>query len=766
MRPLLLACAPLLIGAQFLQANLTGVVRDGETRRPLADATVLLPELDRAATTDAQGRYEIRQVSAGPHHILVRFIGYEPRTLHALLPRGGDLEINITLRPRPVRLGAVDVRAPVAMRGVEGGATSFPDREVSNAAVANHPLLAEPDALHALGGGEVALKPETPGGAHIRGGSTDQTAYLLDGVPVFSPYHTAGISTAWNPDALSRVYLTATSPSPAYPHALSGVVEGVTRAAGDRVRMAGSISTTQARLTLDGPLWGRGGGGAGGGEGGGPGGAVFLLSGRTGAHETLARREEPAYLRGGTGDMLGKLEAPLAGGRLRLLGFASANEIDVASETENSGNPNAPRNLFEWQSWSFGSEWWRVRGATDTRLRVWSASGDASAEWSATAGSIVMGGTRRDLGFLAAAERRASGGSVTGAEVRLERTHTAYTIDSDSLGLYTRLDERSPVVAALARHSRPLGARFELDVASILTAFEGDVYAGPRAQLRWEPGERISLSGSYARTQQFAQSLRNAESVVGHIFPVDVLVGAGDTGVPVARGHLGVVAADVRPTAGVRFGAQAYSRTAEGLVLVAPRHGEPFATAGFVVGTGSARGVSVEAAATTARFAMLASYGWQRVRYQYGDSSYIPEHGAAHRVDGGLLFFPTVTTTFRLGVSAAFGRRSTTVPNEIEWESCNLLDQGCEFSGSPHYGAEPIGATRLPAYVRVDVSVRQHWHVGFAGRNATMAVFGTVTNVLGRTNLLTYARDSSTGRAAGIELRPPGLLLVGLDWSY
>ena len=73
------------------------------------------------------------------------------------------------------------------------------ERESSIAALRNHPLLGEPDAFQALAGGEVVLRAESPSGVHLRGGASDQTAYLLDGIPVFSPFHSAGVDPVPKP---------------------------------------------------------------------------------------------------------------------------------------------------------------------------------------------------------------------------------------------------------------------------------------------------------------------------------------------------------------------------------------------------------------------------------------------------------------------------------------------------------------------------------------------------------------------------------------
>jgi hypothetical protein len=305
-----------------------------------------------------------------------------------------------------------------------------------------------------------------------------------------------------------------------------------------------------------------------------------------------------------------------------------------------------------------------------------------------------------------------------------------------------------------------------LKVGASLAASSGGPRLGPRAEVRWSPVSRITLTGSYIRAHQFAQSLRNAESVVGNIFPADLYVGAGTHGVPVAQSDQGVLALDYRPAPGVKLGAQAYARRETGLLLVAPSDGEPFTTGRFTVGSGASQGLSVDAAVTSSRFGVVASYALQRVRLSYNGSSYIPDLAATHQLQGGVTFLPTHSLSLRLGGTALFGRRTTTIASGFEWEACNLTDRGCEFAGSPYYGGESLGAVKLPAYFRADFSARQRWSFMMGGRQMEMAVFGTYTNLLGRTNVLTYARDPANGRPVAVEMRPRSPLVLGLDWRF
>jgi hypothetical protein len=315
-----------------------------------------------------------------------------------------------------------------------------------------------------------------------------------------------------------------------------------------------------------------------------------------------------------------------------------------------------------------------------------------------------------------------------------------------------------------AEHGRRMH-RAQVDIAATLAAARGKPQFAPRVQGRFTLSEELVLSASVARLVQFAQSARNAESIVGNIFPVDLYLVAGAEGVPVARSDQAVIAAEYRPHAAVRLNVQAYEKRMRGLLLVPPREAGPFLMSGFVSGSGVARGAALDFSAAGSRYGLLGSYGWQRTRLAYSDASYVPTFAAAHNIEAGVIGFPTTTSSIRAHALAAFGRRATTVASAVEWEGCNLLDRGCEFGGTPRTSAQ-LGSARLPAYLRVDIGVRRHWHVQLAHRDATLAVFATVTNVFARSNVLNYAIDPATGAPAAIEMRPFSPLVVGLDWRF
>jgi hypothetical protein len=514
------------------------------------------------------------------------------------------------------------------------------------------------------------------------------------------------------------------------------------------------VSTTQARFTLDGPL--------------GATGAGFLLSVRSGLPTITAPRDDASYVHGESGDRIIKIEIPALGGPLRLLRYDSGDEIRTSAQADDATDPPGllQQNSFAWSSRSIGAEWSRPIAGTEVRVVGWRASTDAGSEWAAADGPLAMAAARYDDGFLVAA-KRVSSRSTTMGGIRLERSHTSYRIDfqRDSVP-DSQLDSRTVVATAFAEHATTLGSRTTLTAGGSLAELDGKLHAGPRARLQWKASERVSLSASYARLHQFAQSLRNAESMTGNVFPADLYIGAGAATVPVARSDQGVLAADYRPLTGVRIGTQAYQRRFGGVLQVAPFDGNPFVTRSFGVGGGSARGVAVDAAVGATRFGVVASYGLQHVTYTSESSSYVPGHGATHVFDGGVIVFPTPTSSIRLGVTGLAGRRTTNVTGAFEWGACNLKDRGCEFSGSPRTDGETLGGSHLPFYARADLGVRKHWHREIAGREVVIALFGAATNLFGRRNVLAFIRDPLTGSLSPVDMRPFAPLVVGTEWYF
>lgn len=733
----------LLLAAQVAQAGVGGTVRDELSGAPLSGALVTLAELDLQVVTDGEGRFRFVGLPPGPHHISFVRDGFGGRTLHALVPRAGVVELNVALRPEPVELEGLLVAPRMAIRGADVvRATDEPRESVSRAAVRNHPLLPEPDVFRVLEGGDVAILPESHAGLHIRGGAASQTAFEIDGLPVLGPLHAAGLFSAWNPDAISSVRLSRET-SAALP-SLSGAVIGRTRSPGPRSRVYTSLSTTQARATLDGPLPGVGTG--------------YVVSWRRGFPNGLSRSDDPAKIRGEVGDVLAKAEIPLLGGELRLLGYGSENDLSAAAVADVP--PNATRSLrngFEWQTQMLGGTW---RGATalgHMELRAWSSRGSGRIS---LPGGDDADNLRVERGFMATLERARENRGEVLLGLRLSGGQARYDTGAgfDSRGGLT-------IGSVLLGYGRPLGTVIRTRAEVDLSMSAVGLRASPRVTATADIGSTVTLSAGGSRRHQFTQSLRNEESLLGTVFPADLSVSAGSPDVPVARAdevHAGV---ELRPMAGVFITARAYIRSLDSVVLVATRTGSLLSSGAFDVGSAGVTGVSVGGAMSGSRYGLVADYAYQRVRNRTSDRGYVPSYAPAHRAQLGAVYHPVPTVSLRVSQTGIWGRHATALVGDVEWEACNLLDGGCELAGPAVHGMA-LGAARPGPYLRTDIGARMHWHLRLAGRESMLALYATVTNIFNRANALNFAIDPVTGESSPIEMLPVSPLVVGLELSF
>ena len=727
-------------------AAIAGTVRDGESGRPLAGATVMVDDSDRLATTAEDGRYEVSNLPSGPHRLVVRALGHASYALHAVVPRAGILEVNVVLQPLTLRLPIVEVRrdrrdAGRAIDGLRDGRL----RSARAADLDRDPQLAEPDFLRAIAGGDVVAAAERPGGLHVRGGSTDQTVYTIDGVPVFNPYHTSELMGGWNTDAFDGATLATDAPGVS---SLSGAVQLTSKSPGEVVSSRGGASTTHVRFAVDGPL--------------GIGSAGFLVSGRAAWPAFLAPANDANFVRGASADWLAKVESKWGGGVIRLLATHSADQVHVSPRRPIAGAEEwtGERNQYDWSSGTAALQWNGRIGRDSLAVSSWRSTTGAGASWGTT--PVLLASRRTDHGLQATWSRRSSS-TTSQSGLRFEDSRISYTVTDDQ-HVSADLRTAAPLLTAFGDLQRAIGATVRLDLGASAMLFGGRGYLSPSVRGRWSLTDQLALSASLARRHQFAQSLRNTESAVGYVFPADLPVGAQRGVVPVAVSDERSLSVDYTPATGIRAAISGYVREMHGLALVAPVEDAPFLRGSPVSGAATARGVSAEAEVRDERYVVVARFARQRVRYSAGDARYVPEFAARALADGGVTVFPAPSLMLRLGVTAALGRSVTPATGSFEWESCNLKDRGCEFAGSPRAEPSRLASLRAPDYIRLDLGFRKQGHVRFGSRHADVALFGTFSNVFDRFNVLTYGLVN--GVPQGIDMRPQSPLVIGLDWRF
>lgn len=211
-----------------LACTLAGEVSEyaaaGGVEPPLVGANILLPALNRGAATNEYGHFRLGGLPCHRYRLRVTFVGYVPLDTTIALPASGS--VRLLLRPEAGTLGEVTVTAQETRSTLSEGApastidvTALPIEEIPV-------LLGEPDLIRIvqrLPG--VKTESDFSGRFYVRGGRADQNLVLLDGAPVYSPWHLFGLFSAFNSEALERVELAKGVLPPQYGGRLSSLLD-------------------------------------------------------------------------------------------------------------------------------------------------------------------------------------------------------------------------------------------------------------------------------------------------------------------------------------------------------------------------------------------------------------------------------------------------------------------------------------------------------------------------------------------------------------
>jgi hypothetical protein len=253
-----MTAATLLLLALLPGADLQGRVRASPSGDAVPYATVRLPELRRAVSAGEDGSFVLPGVPEGRWRVQASAIGYQATEAVVRVGGGAVVRLDFDLVAAPVALARVEARgqrrdASASRAHVLGGP---PPAGMDARALMSVPALAEADVLRAVQTlPAVAAASDFSGALYVRGGSPDQTLVMLDGAPLFNPYHLGGLFGAIDPATVESVdVLPGALPARAGDR-LSGVVDIRTREGGrDAVRGSGALSLISTRASIDGPL--------------------------------------------------------------------------------------------------------------------------------------------------------------------------------------------------------------------------------------------------------------------------------------------------------------------------------------------------------------------------------------------------------------------------------------------------------------------------------------------------------------------------------
>ncbi len=250
---LLLICTLLGLNA-FGQGSIRGNVFDKETGDPVSFANVFLEGTQIGVNTDLNGFYTIPRIDAGEYVLMATFIGYDTARVEVFVGEGQVLTQQLFISDSGLKIEEVSISAEreIARNEVKISKLSVTPRQIQLMPSTG----GEPDIvqyLQVLPG--VVSTGDAGGQIFIRGGSPVQNKILLDGLPIFNPFHSIGFFSTFETDAIRNVDVLTGGFNAEHGGRISAVVDINTKD-GNKKDFGGSLSISPflAKAFVEGPL--------------------------------------------------------------------------------------------------------------------------------------------------------------------------------------------------------------------------------------------------------------------------------------------------------------------------------------------------------------------------------------------------------------------------------------------------------------------------------------------------------------------------------
>jgi hypothetical protein len=230
---------------------LRGMVRDSVTSEVLPYASVYIPELKSGASTDSRGYFLIPSIPANKGYtIIITYVGYLPKMATAFIKENEITDVEVSLVKSAVQVDSVVVYGERA-KGTEISVEKLSVREIESV-----PHGVEADVMRTI-----QLEPgvqstgDVSARYYVRGGASNENLVLLNGAPIYDPFHALGILSAIDPDMINSIEFYKGGFGAKYDGRLSSVMNIVTKDGNtNSFGATAALSELTAKGAFEGPI--------------------------------------------------------------------------------------------------------------------------------------------------------------------------------------------------------------------------------------------------------------------------------------------------------------------------------------------------------------------------------------------------------------------------------------------------------------------------------------------------------------------------------
>ncbi len=236
------------------KGTIRGFVSDKNSGEPIMFCNVTIDGTSFGSQTDLNGMYNLSQIPAGDQKIVVTFVGYEKYTKNISINNGEILNLNIELNSSTVKIDEIEISADRLEMKTDVKAASI---KITTQDLELVPTIGgEADLaqyMQIVPG--VIFTGDQGGQLYIRGGSPVQNKVILDGMTIYSPFHSIGLFSVFDSDIIKATDVYTGGFSAEYGGRVSSIMDIKTKD-GNKKRIQGKLSsnTFGSKLLLEGPL--------------------------------------------------------------------------------------------------------------------------------------------------------------------------------------------------------------------------------------------------------------------------------------------------------------------------------------------------------------------------------------------------------------------------------------------------------------------------------------------------------------------------------
>lgn len=245
---------PLIVFAQ--SGTIRGFVYEKQSEEPIIFANIILEGTDLGVVSDDNGYFIIPNVPPGKYTLKASFIGYNDFEQEINLSADNlVITTKLFLTAQSITLQNVTVNAEreEQKKQVNTGVIKLTSKSINKLpSVGGEPDIAQ--FLQVLPG--VVFTGDQGGQLYIRGGAPIHNKVLLDGMTIYSPFHSIGFFSVFDTDIIKKADVYTGGFGAQYGGRISSVMDIKTRD-GNKKRLTGKLSMNSfgSKLLLEGPIF-------------------------------------------------------------------------------------------------------------------------------------------------------------------------------------------------------------------------------------------------------------------------------------------------------------------------------------------------------------------------------------------------------------------------------------------------------------------------------------------------------------------------------